>query len=366
MTFFRPKQNIAFLLIARAFGGMERRYLRLAIALAESGNQVEVVLNESANEIANSLGINLEALELRVLRDPPELRNQGFDRKAAYFCRKVFYLAQLKNVLSNIRAEHIHAISNPGTLTLFLAVVLPRGLQLSFSVVDNSLLTEKNTLLQRLVFSVSCARAKFVDCLSPSLAEIGTTRVPKSLQRKLLVAPCSFSDYSKVRVAQHRDIDVLSLSRFVQGKGLDLLQAAAPFFATHDTTLHICGSGPSQPDIPNAVMYETSRSFEILGRTKIFLSLQTADNYPSQSLLEAMASGCAIIATDVGHTRLLLNETNAVLIPVRAEALANTIIDLLGDPKRRKRLGEAARTMATTEHTVGRYIEYFLKEAATR
>lgn len=361
-----PKQNIAFLLIARTFGGMERRYLRLAIALAASGNQVEVILNESAKEMAKSLGLNLESAELHILKDPPKLPKQGLGQKAEHFYRRVIYLVELRNVFSVIKSKHLHAISNPGALTLFLAVVLPRGLRFSYSLVDNSLLTEKNTLLQRLVFSVSSARAKFVDCLSPSLADIASTRVPKSFRGKLAIAPCSFSDYSKVIVAQERDIDVLFLSRFVHGKGMDLLQAAARLLGTHDLTLHVCGTGPSQPNIPNAVIYETSHSFEIVGRTKIFLSLQATDNYPSQSLLEAMASGCAIIATDVGHTRILLNETNAVLIPGHPEDLAATITDLLRNSEKRAKMGKSARNMVTTEHTVERYMEYFLKQVAAK
>lgn len=360
------KQNIAFLLIARTFGGMERRYLRLAIAIAESGNQVEIVLNEAAKELANSLEINLESAQLHILKDPPELRNQGLGQKVTHFWQRVIYLKKLRDVLSMVRAEHLHAISNPGALTLLLAVGLPRGLRLSYSLVDNSLLTERNTMLQRLFFSVSSARASFVDCLSPSLAEIAATRVPKSLHGKLAIAPCSFSDYGKVKVAQERDIDLLFLSRFVPGKGLDLLQTAASLLGTRNPTLHICGSGPSEPDIPNAVVYETSHSFEILGRTKIFLSLQTADNYPSQSLLEAMASGCAIIATDVGHTRLLLSETNAVLIPGHPGALAAAIIDLLEDSEKRVTMGKSARNMAITKHTVERYMEYFLREVAAQ
>lgn len=205
-----------------------------------------------------------------------------------------------------------------------------------------------------------------MDCLSPSLADIASTRVPKSFRGKLAIAPCSFSDYSKVIVAQERDIDVLFLSRFVHGKGMDLLQAAARLLGTHDLTLHVCGTGPSQPNIPNAVIYETSHSFEIVGRTKIFLSLQATDNYPSQSLLEAMASGCAIIATDVGHTRILLNETNAVLIPGHPEDLAATITDLLRNSEKRAKMGKSARNMVTTEHTVERYMEYFLKQVAAK
>jgi glycosyltransferase involved in cell wall biosynthesis len=97
----------------------------------------------------------------------------------------------------------------------------------------------------------------------------------------------------------------------------------------------------------------------VLARTKIFVSLQRYENYPSQSLLEAMASGCAVIATDVGDTRLLLDESCALLIPRDADALAAAIRSLLDDGPRRAALGEAARARVLKDHTVERFAVYF-------
>lgn len=45
----------------------------------------------------------------------------------------------------------------------------------------------------------------------------------------------------------------------------------------------------------------------VLSKANLFFSLQEQDNYPSQSVMEAMLSGCKVVATDVGDTRLLFS-----------------------------------------------------------
>lgn len=47
-----------------------------------------------------------------------------------------------------------------------------------------------------------------------------------------------------------------------------------------------------------------------LHKSYVFLSLQDYDNYPSQSLIEAMSFGCTVIATDFGETSKLVKVEN--------------------------------------------------------
>jgi glycosyltransferase involved in cell wall biosynthesis len=63
-------------------------------------------------------------------------------------------------------------------------------------------------------------------------------------------------------------------------------------------------------------------------------------------LLEAMASGCACVATDCdsGPSDLLTHESSGLLAPVDdVVAIASAITRVLDNPAYRSRLGEAAR-----------------------
>jgi glycosyltransferase involved in cell wall biosynthesis len=68
------------------------------------------------------------------------------------------------------------------------------------------------------------------------------------------------------------------------------------------------------------------------------------ENFP-YTCLEAMACGCAVIASAVGGIpEIITNEVDGVLVPPGSpEALAGAILRLLSDPMLRRRLGERAR-----------------------
>jgi glycosyltransferase involved in cell wall biosynthesis len=62
-------------------------------------------------------------------------------------------------------------------------------------------------------------------------------------------------------------------------------------------------------------------------------------------ILEAMAAGCAVVATSVATSGLDAEAHDAMIVADDARAFAQTVIDLMGDPERRSALGEAARTV---------------------
>ncbi len=80
----------------------------------------------------------------------------------------------------------------------------------------------------------------------------------------------------------------------------------------------------------------------------------------SRSLLEAMAGGLPVIATEVGGTpEVVQHEVNGLLVPVKdPQALAQALIRLLADPALAKKLG-SGRFRAR-----GR--QFFVRQAGTR
>lgn len=60
-------------------------------------------------------------------------------------------------------------------------------------------------------------------------------------------------------------------------------------------------------------------------------------------ILEAMASGCAVVATSTAASGLLPEAKRAMLIADDADSMAQAVITLLQDPAQRQALGDAAR-----------------------
>ncbi len=82
----------------------------------------------------------------------------------------------------------------------------------------------------------------------------------------------------------------------------------------------------------------------ILGGTDIFVMPSHSEGL-SNAIMEAMASGCAVIASEVGGNRYLLqNGVSGFLFPAGdREALRAHVKRLIDDPAKRRTLGEAAR-----------------------
>lgn len=229
----------------------------------------------------------------------------------------------------------------------------------SFSMADSTF--ERNPGWIKTIYTrYSTGKAFRIDCISESTAKILEKYTNGDNLHKTRIAHCSFTDYSKATKKDFRDIDVISISRFVEGKGHELIEEISNDIS--NLNVYICGFGPRKPNIPMANIIQINDPFDFLSRSKIFLSLQKINNYPSQSLLEAMACECAIIATDVGETRKILDERCAVLIPYESEALKKSISYLISHDREAAELGKRARERVLRDHTIERYLDYFKKE----
>jgi glycosyltransferase involved in cell wall biosynthesis len=84
----------------------------------------------------------------------------------------------------------------------------------------------------------------------------------------------------------------------------------------------------------------------VLGRAWAFALPSYFEGMP-MSILEAMAAGVPVVATNVGGIPMAVDERCGVLIPPRdAARLSQSLIEILGDASRRKAMGAAARERA--------------------
>jgi glycosyltransferase involved in cell wall biosynthesis len=79
-------------------------------------------------------------------------------------------------------------------------------------------------------------------------------------------------------------------------------------------------------------------------------------------LLEAMACGVPVVATDCGGvSEAFTDGVEGFLVPPRdAKALAEALARLWRDPELRARMGEAGRRTATSRFTLERQLDEFL------
>ena len=71
-----------------------------------------------------------------------------------------------------------------------------------------------------------------------------------------------------------------------------------------------------------------------------------------------MGAGCAIIATDVGDTFRLVDESVGTRIRHDKHSLADAIANLVRDPVRTKKLGAAASQRSRTDYSADAHVAY--------
>ncbi len=194
------------------------------------------------------------------------------------------------------------------------------------------------------------------------------------IYKKSLVIPTGINpkQYTFHLPTDHAKLTVTYVGRLESVKGVDDFLAAAVPLKKEYPRLHVQVVGWYKPNHPLLHEYERDVSFtglrhdipEILKTTDIFI-LPSHSEGLSNALMEAMASGCACIATEVGGNRFLIeNGVSGFLFPPGDRAMLQSHIRrLIDDTAKRQSLAQNAREriekVFSFDHVKERYRELF-------
>lgn len=101
---------------------------------------------------------------------------------------------------------------------------------------------------------------------------------------------------------------------------------------------------------------------DITPRAEMFLCLDLIDNYPSQTIAEAVASGCALVCTDVGYSSRCGSPEFTYLVKNDKNALASVIVDFIQKEENQKdEIFKSAREYAEKYYSIECSKNYFEK-----
>ena len=187
-----------------------------------------------------------------------------------------------------------------------------------------------------------------------------------------------FADAEPFEELRDGTINILFVGRFEERKGLiHLLRAYHRLRKRHiDARLLVIGTGPRAREYRRFIGLRQIRDVEFLGRVSddakaryfasadIFCSPATGQESFGIVLLEAMAAGVPIVASDIhGYKNVVQRGVQGLLVePRNHRALAAALYRLASDPELRLRMGEAGRARApeySWDRVTERIVEYY-------
>lgn len=325
-------------------------------------------------------GDNVPSYHSDITPDPREVdKKHSVLRKVYWFYKNKFLQYKLFSEIESLRKELnlkvFYGVFSGVLPLVFYLNKKPRRSAVIFSDMD-SWFSDVHSDMKKLwyrkyySFNFSLENSDWVDFLSPYILD-GVKKMGVKIKEKYCsVSPCSFVNNSDCVTGEKLNMEVAFCSRLEPDKNpLLYLEAVSELSSEYpDVKFHLLGEGSLVNEVNEYISEKNLRmNFifhknppEIFSQTSIFVSLQSATNYPSQSVLEAMLCGNAIIASNTGDTKLFINQENGMLIPLNKDALAEALKKLFADRALTKKLGENARLFVINNHSIENFTEYFI------
>lgn len=356
-------------LSAQAAGGVRAHIRQVSQLLAKDGHQV--LLAGPGNVISPTPGAVAGAC-LRTYQIDIGARPSGADLKA---------LRQLKQLAATAQVIHAHGL-RAGALAVLAVKRLPAAKRPRVVVTLHNLPvgSAPTRLVGKALHLVVVKGADYVLTVSPDLLEKAKQLGLKAGEIAVVPAPArgcmdhvaqpeisqdsaqsldagsgvdSGSGYGASSAASSKAAPcLLTIARLAPQKGLDLLLEAATLIKQRgiDFTWLVAGDGPLKAQL-NQQIDDAALPVKLLGRREdIGALLSQADVVVQTSywegqpltLREAIQAGRAIVATDVGGSAYTLAGCGQLVEP-QAGPLADAVVAIISDPKRRETLEAASR-----------------------
>lgn len=173
---------------------------------------------------------------------------------------------------------------------------------------------------------------------------------------------------NELRIAGRTVVGIVAKLSPVKGHEHFLRAAAGVVKAHDDVAFLVVGDGPRRQmlakmakdlEIADAVIFAGARDDvpSLLKLMDVFVLSSLSEGSPN-AVLEAMAAGLPVIATDVGGLPdMVIDGESGILVPPGdSEALGNAISKILEDPERAAAMGRMGLTKATDKHDIEKVV----------
>ncbi len=287
---------------------------------------------------------------------------------------------KLSRLLKQLKPDIVHAHDPHGVAMAGLA------LSMSTQLAKPPLIASRRVDFHLRGSRMSRWKYRQVDCFICASDAIRTMLIADGVQETRAVTVHEGIDVSRVDAAPparlHEELFlphgapiVGNVAALVPHKGQRHLIEAAALVVRHvpDARFVIAGEGELRPSLERIIReHRLEKHVLLAGFRPDVLSLHKAFDIfvmssitegLGTSLLDAMAAGRPIVATDTGGIpEVVVNGSTGFLVPPRDhQAMADAIVALLKDPGLRSRMGQAGCALARQRFSAGRMLKETLR-----
>ncbi len=317
-------------------GGIQKHSYNFAKYLAKNKNHVTVYYPKSSyNSISNDLELFFNKEDLKYLTFVQIKKPLSYKFPGHYLYERYLYSKNIYNFFKfqQIETDIIYIQGYSGWflqkkyrkhIRKFKTVLNFHGLEMFQNTTGLKPLLEK--LILRCFALINIKRADFAVSLGGKL-----TSILKKYNQNVITIPVGidhhfwFNSY-ELNYSSQNKISFVFIGRYERRKGIEELNKVLKnMMYENNCTLifHFIGPIPDSKKIVgnskielyyHGKIIEEQKVKSILNRADILVCPSWSEGMPTV-ILEAMASGCAIIATDVGAVNQLVDKNNGWLLP---------------------------------------------------
>jgi glycosyltransferase involved in cell wall biosynthesis len=358
--------KIIYVLGGSTFSGAEKRIFNTAILMEEKyGANVTVIASKS---LVDKAFVNKRFTDISLRRI--SLISVPFVGKSVW--SKIMHIFMLYAIC----AFKITRSTNFVHITLFNkmrlpAFIVPKLVSKAKFIFEITCPDEANSAATGLLLKNNFFNHAFIS-VSKNVDRILKERLARSNRTHAKLYLRNFPYVGEVFVTDeelaHKNDTVVFAHRLINRKNPVIAAHAFSLLAKKHPhwNFHIYGNGELEHKIKEILSSQGLRNLsymgyvenlpEVLKRSKIFVSLISPDNYPSQSTLEALACGNALVISNTGESsQRFISENNGAIVELTCEETTAALERLMLSP-RLTEMQKRSREFFFESYSVNKYI----------
>lgn len=190
---------------------------------------------------------------------------------------------------------------------------------------------------------------------------------------RISVTPASFTDYNIIHPG-HKKPQVAFCARLIKPKNplvfIDIADRFAEKYPATPLEFVVLGDGPLKTDIDQRIATTpvlqqrvsapgyVPKPADVFAESLIFVQLSDTEIHGTQSMLEAMGTGCYIMVSHLDGIEQVVKDDFGAILPLDAGVFADHIKKRVDDFEATVRAGQAARRFGMQHFHVSNFLDY--------